>query len=352
MASLIDRLLKTGSVTSSLLEDSEIFKDKVAVKTPLPILNIAFGGHLDGGITPGVTIFAGESKTFKTALGLYCMRSYLDEHADGVGVLYDTEFGITPDYIRTFGIDPARVIHIPVDHIEQLKFDFIKKLDAIVDGQHVFFMVDSIGQISSKKEVEDATDEKSVTDMTRAKALRSLFRLITVQLAKKNLPCFMINHVYVEIGGMYPKTIIPGGTSVTYSANTIFVITKAQEKKGDDLLGWKFTLNVHKSRSVREKSQLPFTVYYDEGVRPYSGLIDLSIELGAIVKPANGWYSRVDLETGVVEDKKFRMKDTDNAEFWEPVLSNDMFRAKVRSRFCLGSGQSRSAHVEETTEGE
>ena len=337
MSKLLDKLLKSGSLGSVVLSESQLFKEKEAVTTELPVLNIAFSGKVDGGIIPGLTILAGESKTFKSALSLYCMKAYLSKYPDAVGILYDTEFGITPEYIRSFGIDPSRVIHTPVEHIEQLKFDFMKKLDAVSYGDHVFFMVDSIGMLASKKEVDDAADEKSVADMSRAKAMRSLLRLITIQLSTKALPCFMINHVYLEIG-MYPKTIIPGGTAVTFAANQIFVITKAQDKAADgELDGWKFTINIHKSRYVREKAKLPFTVHYDGGIQKFSGLLDIAMELGAVIKPSQGWYSRVDLATGVIEDKKWRAKDTDYLEFWESVLKSSMFKKKVSDYYMIGT---------------
>ena len=339
--SLMEKLLKTGSVGANVLADSDIFREKDLVRASLPIINIAFSGKVDGGFAPGLTILAGESKTFKSALSLYCMKAYLDKYDDAIGVLYDSEFGVTPEYIKGFGIDPNRVIHIPVEHVEQLKFDFVKKLEEIKKGDHVFFMVDSIGQISSKKEVEDAANEKSVADMTRAKAIRSLLRLITIQLSMKNLPCFMINHVYIEIGAMYPKTIIPGGTAVTYSANQIFVITKSQEKASDgELNGWNFTLGVFKSRYVREKARLPFTVRYEGGIQKYSGMLDIAVDLGAIVKPSQGWYSRVDLSTGEVEPKKWRAKDMDNDEFWTPILESEEFKKKVENFYIIGSSGS------------
>lgn len=346
MSKLLQKMLKAGSVGSTVLSESDMFKEQELIQTSIPIINIAYSGRVDGGFGNGLTILAGESKTFKTALALYCMKAYLDKHKDGIGVLYDSEGGCNPQYIKSFGIDPNRVIHIPVEHVEQLKFDFIKKLDEIEKGDKVFFLVDSIGQIASKKELDDAIDERSVADMSRAKAIRSLLRMVTVQLNKKLLPCFMINHVYQEIG-MFPKTVIPGGTSVTYSANTIFVITKAQDKSSDgELNGWHFTLNVHKSRFVREKSKFPFTVNYESGIKPYSGMLDMAISLGAVVKPSNGWYSRVDLKTGEVEDKKWRAKETDSSEFWEPVLTDKTFREKVISQYMLVSDMSKDTDID------
>lgn len=335
--SLLDKMLKAGAKDSaSILSKSVYFNDPKFIPLDIPILNIAFSGKLSGGLTPGLTILAGESKTFKSALALYCLKSYLDTYPESIGILYDSEFGITPDYIKSFGIDPDRVIHIPVEHVEQLKFDIVKKLDAVNPGDKVFFLVDSIGQISSKKEVEDAIDEKSVADMTRAKAIRSLLRLVTIQLNLKQVPCIMINHVYQSIGGMFPTTVIPGGTAVTYSANQIFVITKAQEKASSgDLLGWKFTINIFKSRFVREKAKLPFTVYYDGGISKWSGLLDIALQSKHVIKPKNGWYQKVDLETGEIFDKNYREKNTLNKEFWDSILQSPSFNKWVEDYYTL-----------------
>lgn len=339
MNKLLDKLLKASSVSgAAIMSDSTFFNEKKMVETPLLVLNIAFSGDLDGGFTPGITILAGESKTFKSALSLYCLKAYLEKYDDAIGILYDTEYGITPAYIESFGIDPTRVLHIPVEHVEQLKFDFNKKLENINKGDHVFFLVDSIGQISSKKEFEDAHDEKSVTDMTRAKAIRSLFRLITIQLTKKELPCLMVNHVYVEIGAMYPKTIIPGGTAVTYSANSIFVITKSQEKNAEgELGGWQFTINVFKSRYVKEKSKLPFKVLYNGGIQKYSGILDIALEGNFVQKPKVGWYSVVDQETGELNPKNFRAKDFDTDELAGELLKTVKFKEYVKTKFQLGT---------------
>lgn len=349
MATLTERMLKTGG--GVMLADSRIFKDKDVIRTDLPMLNIACSGEIAGGFTPGLTIVAGESKTFKTALSLFCMAAYLREFKDSIGILYDTEFGITPDYISSFGIDPARVIHIPIANIEELKFDFIKKLAELKLGDKAFFMVDSIGQIASKKEIDDATNEKSTADMTRAKAIRSLLRMITVQLAMKELPCFMINHVYVEIGAMYPKTVIPGGTAVTYSANQIFVITKSQEKAGDELAGWRFNLNIYKSRYVREKTRLPIVAMYESGLEKWAGMLELAVDMGYVVKPKNGWYTRPSVDG----DKNWREKDTLADEFWEPVFRETDFATAIKRKFKLGIGEanpSDESDVDTESEGE
>lgn len=337
MSALLERMKKVGSVKSSaVLTESSFFMKKDVVETDLPILNIAFSGDLDGGLIPGLTILAGLSKSFKTLLGLYCLKAYMNKYPDAICLFYDSEFGVTPDYIKSNGIDGSRIIHIPVEHVEQLKFDIVKRLEEIKRGDKVFIFVDSLGNLASKKEVDDANDEKTVADMSRAKAIRSMLRIITPHLTMKDLPCIVVNHVYSTME-LYSKTVIPGGTAVTYAANQIFVITKAQEKDGTDIVGWNFTINIEKSRFVREKSKLPFTVTYEGGIQKFSGLLDIALDTGFVIKPSNGWYSRVDISTGVIEDKKFRLKDTQNAEFWNQILTNEKFKSVVKAKYQLGN---------------
>jgi hypothetical protein len=212
--SLLEKMLKAGNIKSAaILSKSSFFNAKEVVPTDLPILNIAFSGSLDGGILPGLTVVAGASKSFKTMLCLYCMKAYLNKYKDGIAILYDSEFGITPDYLESFEIDIDRVIHVPVENVEQLKFDIVKRLAEIEKNDKVFIMIDSIGNLASKKEVEDAENERSVADMSRAKSLKSLFRIITPHLTTKQVPCMAINHIYMEIG-MFPKAIVSGGCVV------------------------------------------------------------------------------------------------------------------------------------------
>lgn len=133
--------------------------------------------------------------------------------------------------------------------------------------------------------------------------------------------------------------VVTHNTAVTFSANTIFVITKSQDKAADgELNGWNFTLNIHKSRYVREKAKFPFNVNYESGIQYYSGLLDIAIELGAVIKPNQGWYSRVNLSTGEVEDKKWRAKDTNSAVFWDVLLSSPEFAKKISDRYMLTAG--------------
>lgn len=200
MSDLLKRLKTSGSIKyASILSESELFNDKDVVKTDIPIINIALSGKIDGGITPGLIFLAGPSKTFKSLSGLMMVKAYMTANKDAVCLYYDSEFGITPEYIKSNGIDADRVLHIPIEHLEQLKFDISKRLEEIKRGDKVIIFIDSIGNLASKKEAEDALEEKTATDMTRARTLKSLFRIITPHFTTKDIPCIAINHTYQEM---------------------------------------------------------------------------------------------------------------------------------------------------------
>lgn len=337
MSELMKRILKNSPTKYvAPLSESELFLDKDVIKTSLPILNIAFSGSLNGGLASGLTIIAGASKSFKTMLGLFCVKAYLDKYPDAVCVLYDSEGGATPQYLESMGIDINRVIHVPIEHIEMLKFDMVKTLKGLERKDNVIMLVDSIGNTASLKELEDAENEKSVAEMQRAKSLKALFRMITPGLIAKDVPCICIAHTYQTME-MYSKAVISGGTGIMYSSNQAFIITKAQEKDGTELAGWKFTINIEKSRYVREKSKLPFTVLYKGGISKYSGLLDLAMQSGHVCKPKAGWYQKVDMNTGEILDGSYREKQTNNKEFWEPILACPKFNEFIEQKFMIAN---------------
>ena len=336
--SLMEKLKKNStSKMSSVLSDSEFFNDKDTITTKIPIINVALSGKLDGGFQPGLTMFAGPSKHFKTAFSLLMAKSYMDKYDDAVLLFYDSEFGTPQAYFTSFGIDMSRVFHTPVTDVEQLKFDISSQLNEIKRGDHVIIVVDSVGNLASKKEVEDALNEKSVADMSRAKALKSLFRIVTPHLTMKNLPMVVVNHTYKEIA-LFPKDIVGGGTGSYYSADNIFIIGRQQEKDADGIAGYNFIINVEKSRYVREKAKIPVTVLHKGGISRWSGLVDLATASGHVVKPSNGWYQRVDMKTGEVEEKKFRLKDTESRDFWAPVLGCEKFQKWVEQKYMVSHG--------------
>jgi RecA/RadA recombinase len=337
--SILEKLRKNSTIKdTAILSQSKFFTKKDMIPTTIPVLNVALSGRLDGGLTPGLTMWAGPSKHFKTAFSLLMAKAYMEKYEDGVVLFYDSEFGTPQSYFDSFGIDTKRVLHTPITDVEQLKFDIMQQMNNIERGEHVIIVVDSIGNLASKKEVEDAMDGKSVADMSRAKQMKSLFRMVTPHLTLKDIPMVVVNHTYKEIG-LYPKDIVGGGTGSYYSADNIFILGRQQEKEGTEVVGYNFIINVEKSRYVKEKSKIPVSVSFDGGISRWSGLLDIALESGHVIKPSNGWYQKVDKETGEMEDKKYRIKDTDTKEFWMPILKQKTFIDFVKSKYQVAAGE-------------
>lgn len=330
--SLLEKLKKNSTIKETeILEKSKFFNKKDMIQTSVPMMNVALSGSLEGGLTPGLTVFAGPSKHFKTAFSLLLAKAYLEKYEDSVVLFYDSEFGSPQSYFDSFGIDTSRVLHTPITDIEQLKFDVMSQINNVERGDHVIVIVDSVGNLASKKEVDDALEGKSVADMTRAKQMKSLFRMITPHLTIKDIPMVVVNHTYSEIG-LYPKQIVSGGTGIYYSADNIFIIGRQQEKDGTEVTGYNFIINVEKSRFVKEKSKIPIEVSFEGGISRWSGLLDVALDGGFVIKPSNGWYSLKG------DEKKYRLKDTYNKDFWLPVLTNKEFRSYIENRYLVAGG--------------
>jgi RecA/RadA recombinase len=336
--SILDKIKKNTTIKeSAILSQSKFFTKKDMIPTSIPVINVALSGKLDGGLTPGLTMWAGPSKHFKTAFSLLMARSYLDKYPDAALLFYDSEFGTPQSYFDSFGIDTERVLHTPITDLEQLKFDVMQQINNIDRGDRVMIVIDSIGNLASKKEVEDALEGKSVADMSRAKQIKSLFRMVTPHLTIKDIPMVVVNHTYME-QGMFPKAIVSGGTGPYYSADNIFILGRQQDKEGTEIVGYHYIINVEKSRYVKEKSKIPVSVSFDGGISKWSGLLDIALESGHVIKPSNGWYSKVDKETGEVDDKKYRIKDTDTKEFWMSIVTSKSFNEFVQDRYAIAHG--------------
>jgi len=346
--SLISRLIKNSTINdTAVLTESKIYGKKDMITTSVPMVNVALSGGVDGGLTPGLTVLAGPSKHFKSAFSLLMASAYMKQYPDSVLLFYDSEFGTPAGYFDSFGIDMTRVIHTPITDIEQLKFDIMKQLNEIGRTDKVVMVIDSVGNLASKKEVEDAANEKSVADMSRAKSLKSLFRMVTPHLTLKDIPLIVVNHTYKEIG-LYPKDIVGGGTGIYYSADTIWILGRQQDKDSDGIQGYHFIINVEKSRYVKEKSKIPITVSFEGGIKRWSGMLDLAIEGGYVVKPSNGWYQLVDRTTGEVSGAKMRAADIeDNSSIWKQLLTSTDFAQWIKSKYTLVGGNLLAAEKEE-----
>lgn len=281
--SLTERLLKRSTIkATSTFNTSKLFEGTEVVSTPVPILNIALGGSIDGGYGSGLGLLVGPSKHFKTSFALLMVSAYLNKYPDAVCLFYDSEFGAPQSYFESFGIDTTRVIHTPINNVEELKFDIIQQLEEIEKKDKVIIMVDSIGNLASKKEVQDAKDEKSVADMTRAKTLKSLFRMVTPYLTTKDIPMIAVNHSY-KCGTAEMSVMMADGTHK--NLNMVEVGDMVMTRVGPESVQW--------------------TTRHDDAM-----LIDIELENGEILSftanhqfLVNGaWKCAIDLLPGDIID--------------------------------------------------
>jgi RecA/RadA recombinase len=267
--------------------------------------------------------------------------AYLKRNEDAVLLFYDSEFGTPQAYFESFGIDMDRVVHSPITNAEELKFDITQQLDKIEKGDKVIIVIDSVGNLASKKEVEDALDGKSVADMSRAKALKSLFRIVTPHLNLKDIPLIAVNHTYKEIG-LFPKDVVSGGTGIYYSADAIWIIGRQQDKVGTEIQGYHFVINIEKSRHVKEKSKIPISVSWEGGIVKWSGLMDVAEKGGYLRKPKVGWYEAVDPSTGeIISEKLLRAKEiVDNKDFWINMFEKTDITTYIKNTYTVGASGS------------
>jgi RecA/RadA recombinase len=280
-------------------------------------------------------MLAGPSKHFKTGFSLLLASSFLKKYPDGIILFYDSEFGTPQSYFETFNIPLDSVVHTPITDIEELKFDIMAQMKELSREDHIMIVIDSIGNLASKKEVEDALNEKSVADMSRAKQLKSLFRMITPHLTLKDIPMAVINHTYKTME-LYARDIVGGGTGSYYGSDNIWILGRQQDKDDKEIKGYHFVINVEKSRYVKEKSKIPITISYDGGINRWSGLLDVALDGGYIVKPKVGWYATVDKETGEVKQPSVRAADiANNKEFWMNMFKTTDFAKYIENRYKM-----------------
>lgn len=247
MSGLKEKLIRNSTIDfTSILSESKIYGNKDMIITPVPGINIALGGTVDGGLTPGLLVLAAPSKHFKTAFSLLLAASFLKKYPDGVILFYDTEFGTPQSYFSSFGVPLGSVVHTPITDIEQLKFDIMQQLDQIDRKDKVMIIVDSIGNLASKKEVEDAMKGSSAADMSRAKQIKSLFRMVTPHLTIKDIPMVVVNHIYME-QSLYPKAIVSGGC---VNGSTEILMADGTTMRMDKIKPGMFVATVDGSREV------------------------------------------------------------------------------------------------------
>lgn len=352
---LMERMIANSTIKlASVLTDTDIINEVEPIQTKVPMLNLALSGKLKGGITPGIVQFCGESKTFKTSLALTVGAAYLDKHEDAIICFLDSEFGTKKQYFEQFGINTDRVLHIPFVDIEELTFEIVKQIDMLEEEDKVIFIIDSIGLAASKREKENIESQNSAQDMSRPKALKTLFRTMTPKLLLKKKAAFFINHIYKDISGGNPKysaSIISGGTGSVLASNTILIISKRKLKDGDEHVGYEFVIKINKSRTIRDNAVIPLRVRFDGGVADYSGLDLLANALGVIKKGKegkSGAYVYTGLD-GIEYKTLLKNVDTDKV-FWTRIFKETDLEYQIENMYSLGTKT--NVHLDVEVDGE
>ena len=264
------------------------------VDTGSYILNALVSGSIYGGFPSNkITALAGESGTGKTFFCLSVVKSFLASNPDAGVIYFETESAISKQMIEDRDIDSSRMIIFPVDTIEEFRTQAVRIVDKYLeqpkeDRKPLMFVLDSLGMLSSNKEMQDAADDKQVRDMTKAQSIKSVFRILTLKLGKANIPMLVTNHTYDVIGSYVPTKEMGGGVGLKYSASTIIFLGKKKEKDGTTQVGNIIRAEAKKSRLTKEASKVETRLYYDtRGLDRYYGLLELGEKYGVFTKRGN-----------------------------------------------------------------
>ena len=266
------------------------------VDTGSYVFNALVSGSLFGGIPSNkITAIAGESGTGKTFFCLSVVRNFLNGNPDAGVIYFETESALNKQMIESRKIDSKRMVIFPIDTIEEFRTQAVRIIDKYIEQpkeerKPLMFVLDSLGMLATNKEVQDATDDKNVRDMTKAQLTKSVFRVLTLKLGKANIPMLVTNHTYDVIGSYVPQKEMGGGSGLKYSASTIIYLSKKKEKDGTDLVGNIIKCEAKKSRLTKEGSKIETRLFFDErGLEKYYGMLELG-ERAGIWKNVAGRY--------------------------------------------------------------
>jgi RecA/RadA recombinase len=264
------------------------------VDTGSYIFNAVVSGSLFGGLPSNkVTALAGESSTGKTFFALSVVRNFLDANPDGGVIYFESESAISREMIETRGIDSKRMIIMPVGTIEEFRTQACRILDKYMkepkdERVPMMFVLDSLGMLSSNKEMEDVANDKQVRDMTKSQLIKGAFRVLTLKLGQAQVPMIVTNHTYDVIGSYVPQKEMGGGTGLKYAASTIIYLSKSKEKDGTEVVGNIIKCEAKKSRLTKEGSKVATRLYFDErGLDRYYGLLELGEQYGVFTRKGN-----------------------------------------------------------------
>ena len=306
------------------------------VDTGCYAFNALLSGSLYGGIPNNkITALAGESATGKTYFALGICDKFLKDNPNGNVLYFDTESAVTSEMIAERGIDPARVGIFPVATVEEFREQAIKivdKYNELPEDERVpiVIVLDSLGMLSTLKEMTDTADGKTTRDMTRAQAVKSTFRVLTLKLGKAGIPLILTNHTYDVIGSMFPQKEMGGGSGLKYAASTIIFLSKRKVKEGTDIIGNVIHCRLFKSRLTKENALVDVMLNYDSGLNPYYGLVDIALKYEIFKKVS----TRIEMPDGTKVYEKSIYKDPEKY-FTEDVM--EQLEKCVAKEFKYGS---------------
>ena len=275
---------------------ADIDETETYVDTGSYIFNALVSGSVFGGVSGNkITAIAGESSTGKTFFSLAVVKNFLDSNPDGYCLYFDTEAAVNKSLLASRGLDLNRVVVVNVVTVEEFRSKALKAVDiylkkSVEERKPCMFVLDSLGMLSTEKEITDALNDKQVRDMTKSQLIKGAFRMLTLKLGQANIPMIVTNHTYDVIGAYVPTKEMGGGSGLKYAASTIIHLSKKKEKDGTEIVGNLIKAKTAKSRLSKENQDVTVRLYYDErGLDRYYGLLELG-EIGGLWKNVAGRY--------------------------------------------------------------
>ena len=320
---LKDIIKTTGNEYAALVSDGVEAGDVDSfIDTGSYVFNALLSGSIYGGLPSNkITAIAGESATGKTFFLMGMVKNFLDQNPDAGCLYFESESAITQQMVIDRGIDPNRMVMIPVTTVQEFRTQAIKVLDGYLakdesDRKPMMMCLDSLGMLSTTKEVEDTSDGKETRDMTRAQVLKAAFRVLTLKLGRAGVPMVVTNHTYDSMGSMFPTKEMGGGSGLKYAASSIVFLSKRKEKDGTDVVGNIIHCKNHKSRLTIENKMVDVRLNYEKGLDKYYGLLELAIKY-KIFKQVS---TRIELPDGTTQFGKTIMNNPEKY-FTEDVMT-------------------------------
>jgi RecA/RadA recombinase len=348
MTGFLESIIKdSGNEYASIVEEGVEGSDITGfIDTGSYAFNALLSGDVHKGMPDNKIIaLAGESATGKTYFAMDICKKFLQDKEDGIVLYFDTEQAITSDMIKDRGIDSSRVAIFPVATVEDFRLQCIKIVDSVLEmpkeeRKPMIIVLDSLGMLSTNKEMADTADGKETRDMTRAQLVKSTFRVLTLKLGKAHIPLILTNHTYDVVGSYIPMKEMGGGSGLKYAASTIVYLSKKKLKDGTDVVGNIIKCRLFKSRLTKENKVVEVQLSYDTGLNPYYGLVDLAIKYGIFKKVS----TRIELPDGRKVYEK-QINTDPQAYFTDEVM--DQVNLAAAKEFKYGSSSDEESIQEE-----